>query len=293
MFKSEKRFWIAFGVLWGAALLAGIVNTRRGEDIVLRHSGRGSFELYGAFLLAYLVGGAVIAMRHSRWVDKLPGSTYTRTDTPAGVQFATDPATKFFAMWPTGAIGIIFVLSLPEIFFGSGPGAAVGLLACVGFGSLLILMAYVPKLWRRGRPGTFTVSPQRVQTSAGGFDLDGSNPFVLGNALRYKPYKEPPQIVGRMSEDMRRNVYHAPGGNPLAAQALAGVHDAGLDLTNAIGNGLGEMAHRYYVEMRARSWQLKIKVGGKEHLLADGLDGGCAQALYDELVALTSAVRVP
>jgi hypothetical protein len=288
MFKSERNFWIAFGALWGAALLAGIVNTRRGEDLILRQTGRGSFDLYWLFLLAYLIGGVVIAILHSRWVEQLPGSAYTRTETPAGAQFATVPAPKFFAMWPTGAIGIVFVLSLPEILFGSGPGAGFGLLACLGFGGALILMAYVPKLWRRGRPCTFTVSSRDVKTDTLSFDLGSPGEWVIGNALRYKPYKVPPQIGGRMSLDVRRNIYYAPGGNPLAAQALAGVHDAGLDLTNAIGNGLGEMAYRYYVEMRARSWQLKIRIDGKDHLLADGLDGGCAQALFDEVVALTS-----
>lgn len=286
MFKSEKVFWIAFGVLWGAALLAGIENTRLGEDVVMRQTGRGSYDHYWAFQLAYLIGGAVISMLHSHWVEKLPGSSYRRTDTPAGVLFETIPAKKFAAMWPTGAIGIIFLLSLPEILFGTGPGAAVGFLACVGFGGLLILIAYVPKLWRQGRPRSFTVSPQQVQTATGSIALDAGSEFLLGNRLRYKPYKVPAQIQSQMSGDLRNNVYYSPGGNPLAAQAVAGVHDAAVDLTTAIGNGLGEMAYRYYVEMRARSWELKIKSGGKEQLLADGLDGGCAQALLDEVTAL-------
>lgn len=291
MLKSEKNFWIAFGVLWGAALLAGIENTRRGEDVVLRQTGHGSFDLYWVCLLAYLIGGAIVAMLHSRWAEKLPGSSFTRTETSAGVRFDTVPAAKFFAMWPTGAIGIIFVLSLPEVFYGRGPGAGFGLLFCLAFGGLLILMAYVPKLWRPGQSRSFTVSHQLVQTPSHSFVLDERSELVLGNALRYKPYKVPPQIESRMSDDLRNNVYYAPGGNPLAAQALAGAHDAALGLTNAIGNGLGEMAHRYYIEMRARSWQLKIKNGGKEHVLADGLDGGCAQALFDEATAEIASPR--
>lgn len=93
-----------------------------------------------------------------------------------------------------------------------------------------------------------------------------------------------------MSRDVRHNVDYAPGGNPLGAQALAGVHDAGIDMANAIGNGLGEMAHRYCVDMRARSWQIKVRSSGKDHVIADGLDGGTADALLQQANALI-AVR--
>ncbi len=284
MIKSEKVFWIAFGVLWGAAVLAGIENTRRGENPVLRYTGRGSYEHYWAFLLAYLIGGAVIAMLHSGWAEKLPGSSYTRTETPEGLRFDTLPARKFFAIWPTGAIGIIFVLSLPEIFFGNGPGAAFGFLACVAFGALLLLMAYLPKLWRPGRPRSFVLATQHVQTETGRVMLDAGSQFLLTNRLRHKDFKAAPRIHG---QDNR--IYYTPGSNPLAAHAKAGFDTLGADASTAVANGLGEMAHRYHVEMRARSWQLKLKSGGREHLLADGLDGGCAQALFDELTALRTA----
>ncbi len=286
LIRSEGALWIAFGVLWSAATWAGMENVRRGEDPALRYSGRGSYEHYWFFLLAYLVGGAVVAMLHSHLADNLPGSTRSRSQTPAGVRFETEPAKKFFAMWPTGAIGIIFVLALPSALFGSG----VAWLFCLGFGGLLILMAFVPKLWRSGSRSAFTVAPGVVQSGNRSLVVDSASAFAIGNSLRFKPYKVPEQIGSRMSGDLRNNVYYAPGGNPLAAEGLAGIHDTGLGIANAIGNGLAEMAHRYYVEMRARSWQLKVTSDGKELVLADGLDGGSAQALLDEVV-VASAVR--
>ena len=289
MLKSEKTLWIVFGILWSAAILAGIENVRRGEDPVLRFSGRGGYDLYWTFLFAYLIGGAVVAILHSRLVDRLPGSTFTRSEAPDGTRFETTPAPKFFAMWITGAIGIVFVFSLPYAMFGYG----IAVLFCLGFGGLLFLMAFVPKLWRRGTPHAFTVSPTAVQTGTMRLALEPQSAFSIGNSLRFKPYKVPPQITGRMSEDLRHNVYYSPGGNPLAAQALGGLHDAGIGLTNAIGNGLGELAHRYYVEMRARSWQLRFKSDGKEHVLADGLDGGCAEALLREIHALSTDRGAP
>ncbi len=286
MLRSERFLWLLFGVLWSAAILSGIEDVRRGEDRVLRTLGRGSYEHYWFFLLAYLIGGAVVAMLHSRMTDKLPGASFTRTETAEGVRFDTVPAPKFFAMWPTGAIGIVFVLSLPSAVYGNG----FCLLFCVAFGGLLLLMAYVPKLWLRGKPRSFTVAPTSVQARSRSLAVDPQSAFTVGNSLRYKPYKVPPQIKGGMSDDLRHNVYYAPGGNALGAQALAGVHDAGIDMTNAIGNGLGEMAHRYYVDMRARSWQIHFRSGGKNHVIADGLDGGTAEALLREANALI-AVR--
>jgi hypothetical protein len=286
MFKSERVLWIVFGVLWCGAIYAGLEDLRRGEDRILRYAGRNSYEHYWFFLLAYLIGGAVVAMLHTRLVDKLPGATFTRSETAAGVRFDTAPAPKFFAMWPTGAIGIVFVLCLPAAVFGNG----FCVLFCFGFGALLILMAYVPKLWLRGSPHSFTVSPTSVETRGRSLAVEPLSAFSIGNSLRYKPYKVPPQIESRMSSDLSRNVYYSPGGNPLAAQGLAGVHDTAVGLVNAIGNGLGEMAYRYYIEMRARSWQIRFKSGGKEHLLANGLDGGSAETLFQELNALI-AVR--
>lgn len=286
MLRSEGFLWLLFVVLWSGAILSGIEDVRRGEDRVLRTLGRGSYEHYWFFLIAYLIGGAVVAMLHSRMTDKLPGASFTRAETAEGVRFDTVPAPKFFAMWPTGAIGIVFVLMLPSAVYGNG----FCLLFCIGFGGLLLLMAYVPKLWMRGKPRTFTVAPTRVQAGSRSLVVDAKGAFTVGNSLRYKPYKVPPQIEGGMSRDLRHNVYYAPGGNPLGAQALAGVHDAGIDLTNAVGKGLGEMAHRYYVDMRARSWQIKLRSGGKDHVIADGLDGGTAEALLREASALI-AVR--
>lgn len=285
MLKSERTLWLLFGILWGAAILAGIENVRRGEDPVLRYTGRGGYDLYWLFLFTYLIGGAAVAVIHSRLVERLPGSTFTRSDTPAGMRFETVPAPKFFAMWLTGAIGIVFVLSLPYAVFGYG----IGVLFCLGFGGLLILMAFVPKLWRRGTPHAFTILPTGIETQTQRLAIEPQSEFLIGNSLRFKPYKVPPQIGGRMGGDLLHNVYYSPGGNPLAAQALGGVHDAGVGLTNAIGNGLGELAHRYYVEMRVRSWQLRFRSGGRDHVLADGLDGGSAESLLREASALIAA----
>lgn len=285
--KSERILWLAFGALWCGAIYAGLEDLRRGEDRILRYAGRASYEHYWFFLLAYLIGGAVVAMLHSRMADRLPGASYTRSESATGDRFDTVPAPKFFAMWPTGAIGIVFVLCLPAAVFGN----AFCLLFCLGFGALLLLMAYVPKLWMRGRPCSFTVAPTAVETRGRSLPVDAGSAFSIGNSLRYKPYTVPPQIESRMaSGDLRHNIYYAPGGNPLAAQGLAGVHDAAIGLTNAIGNGLGEMAYRYYIEMRARSWQVRFKSGGKDHVLADGLDGGSAEQLLREVQALL-AVR--
>jgi hypothetical protein len=286
MLKSEGVLWVVFGVLWCAAIYAGIEDVRRGEDMVLRHTGRGSYEHYWLFLLSYLIGGAGVAMLHSRLVDKLPGASFTRSESAAGVRFDVLPAPKFFAMWPTGAIGIVFALCLPSALYGNG----FCVLFCFGFGGLLILMAFVPKLWRRGKPRSFTVSPTTVESESRRYGIEPQSVFSIGNRLRFKPYKVPPQIESRMSSDLRHNVYYAPGGNPLAAQGLSGVHDTAIGLTNAIGNALGEMAHRYYVEMRARSWQIRFRSGGKDHVVADGLDGGSAEALLRALSALV-AVR--
>jgi hypothetical protein len=285
MRKTEGVLWIVFGLLWVAAVLAGIENVRHGEDPVLRLTGRGSYEHYWFFLLAYLIGGAVVAMVHSKWVEKLPGASFSRGETATGARFDTVPAPKFFAMWLTGAVGIVLVLSLPYAVFGYG----IALLFCIGFGGLLILMAFVPKLWRRGTPRTFTVSSAGIEAAGTRLAVDSASAFSIGNTLRYKPYNVPSQIEGRMSSDLRHNVYYAPGGNPLAAQGLAGVHDTGIGIVNAIGNGLGELAHRYYIEMRARSWQLKLRSGGKDHVLADGLDGGSAEVLLNEVNALIGA----
>ena len=85
----------------------------------------------------------------------------------------------------------------------------------------------------------------------------------------------------------------APGGKPLAGDAIAGVHTAAVDTTTAIANGLGEMACRHHVEMCARSWQVTVKVGGQVHLLADGLDGGNAQLSFDEVAALRAGKPAP
>ncbi len=286
MLRSERFLWLIFGALWSGAILAGIEDVRRGENRVLRALGRGSCEHYWFFLLAYLIGGALVAILHSRMVEKLPGARFTRTETAEGVRFDTVPAPKFFAMWPTGAIGIVFVLSLPSAVFGNG----FCVLFCVGFGGLLVLMAYVPKLWLPGKPSSFTVAPSSLQAQGRNLAVDSKSAFTVGNSLRYKPYKVPPQIEGGMSADLRHNLHYIPGGNPLVAQGLAGFHDAAIDTTNAVGNGLGEMAHRYYVDMRARSWQIRFKSGGKDHLLADGLDGGTAEMLLREANALI-AVR--
>ena len=182
MLKSERTLWIVFAILWSAAIISGIENVRRGEDPVLRFSGRGGYDLYFLFLFAYLIGGAVIAVMHSRLVEKLPGSTFTRSETPSGVRFETMPAPKFFAMWLTGAIGIIFVLSLPYAVFGYGIGAFF----CLGFGGLLILMAFVPKLWRRGTPHTFTVSPTTVESGTKRLIFDPQSAFSIGNSLRLR-----------------------------------------------------------------------------------------------------------
>ncbi|MEO8523626.1 MAG: hypothetical protein ABI460_02790 [Caldimonas sp.] len=286
MLRSEGFLWLLFGALWIGAILSGIEDVRRGEDRVLRTLGRGSYEHYWFFLLAYLIGGAVVAMLHSRMTDKLPGASFTRTETAEGVRFDTVPAPKFFAMWPTGAIGIIFVLTLPSAVYGNG----FCLLFCIGFGGLLLLMAYVPKLWLRGKPRTFTVAPTRVLAGLRSLAVDAQSAFTVGNSLRYKPYNVPPQTRSGMSDDLRHNVYYAPGGNPLGAQALAGAHDAGVDMKNAVANGLAEMAYRYYVDMRARSWRIKFRSGGRDHVIADGLDGGTAEALLREAGALV-AVR--
>ena len=89
-----------------------------------------------------------------------------------------------------------------------------------------------------------------MEAGSGRLAIEPQSAFSIGNRLRFKPYKVLPQIEGCISQDLRHNVYYAPGGNPFAAQALAGPHDATIGLTNAIGNGLGEMAHRYYVEQR-------------------------------------------
>lgn len=147
---------------------------------MLRSPGRGSYEHSWFFLLAYLIGGAVVAMLHSRMADKLPGASFARTGTPEGVRFDTVPAPKFFAMWPTGAIGIVFVLMLPSALFGNG----FCVLFCIGFGGLLMLMAYVSKLWLRGKPRTFTVAPNSVQTPSRSLAVDPSSAFSVGNSLR-------------------------------------------------------------------------------------------------------------
>lgn len=277
--KRIHYAWFGLGGLWLLALVASTINVFH-KPVVVSFGPPPSQTAQSFFVvafLAYLIGGFILGKIHNRHTANFTKAGYERRQNGDKAEFHIIPAKRHLPFWLFYLFGSFFIFSVPYMVSGNGAGTFLTLL----LGGAFAALGLQPKLWRPFPEHDFSVAPGSLTTDGETVPLQKIQGFLIGTSLRGKS-DNPNNNRGGSVMHTTQTVYVA-GGNPIAAQGMMAAQQVGMGAVSAVGNGIANVANRYFYEMRARSYRIEAVAGGKNLILAKGLDPGTAQAILSEI----------
>jgi hypothetical protein len=285
--KKIHYTWLALAGLWFLAFVLAAIDVMHKPAPAFNYGPPPSHALQTLFMfafVAYLVGGFVLGKIHNRHVARFTNASYQREQKGETIVFHVTPARRHLPFWLFGLFGAFFIFSVPHMLAGDGAGTFFTVLLAAAFAA----MGLQPRLWRAIPPHDFSFDASVLKAGGETVVLEDIKGFVFGTSLRGKSDNAKNQGVA-YPQAMTQTVYMT--GNPIAAHGMMAAQQIGVGASAAAGQGIAEIANRYFYEMRARSHRIEAVRGGSNLVVAKGLDIDTAQALMAEVVQAAAGGR--
>ena len=274
--------WWGLAGLWLLAFCAATVNVLaepQPQRFVAAPS-HAATTFFAMAFTAYLVGGFVLGKIHNRHTARFVNASYTAGQRDGMTVFHVEPAGRHLPFWLIGLFGAFFLFSMPYMLAGSGIGAFFTVLLA----AVLWVLGLQPKLWRPVPPHEFAMDASTLRAEGRTVPLAEVRSFLIGTSL---PGRASGGTAGTGDAASTQTI-HVVGGNPIAAHGMMAAQQLTAGTSAAAGQGIAEVANRYFREMRARSWRIEALAGGANLILARGLDAHTAEALLKEVQQLST-----
>lgn len=285
MLKGIHYTWFGLAGLWLLAFIPATISTTAKPPLVLSYGPPPSHTAEGFFIMAfiaYLIGGFILGKLHNKYAVGFATAQVVEAQTANGREFHVTPAGRHLPFWLFGLFGAFFLMSVPYMIAGNGFGTTFTLM----FAGTFVLIGLRPSLWRRPMNHDFTVGDGTLTASGRTVPVSSIQGFRIDTALKGKSDRATSNGGGYYQPVQQTTVYvggNVSPGTVFAAQGIAAASQVAAGASAAAGQGIAEVANRYFREMQARSYRVEADAAGQNIVVAEGLDAATAGRLLDRI----------